>query len=801
MTAEPLHRLAMLHLVLAAWVLWASCGGEEATGPSFWTAELTPEVLVEEGRVAVPVGAPLAAEVGATRFLAGWVPWLHEGRPVMAAGRDGARVQVVHLRDRQRTLYLDLVEEDGTAADEHTALTDAAPDGTGFTVRVSAVGRPPSWTEIEDVAWGDPVEIPLPEGLSPGRLLVEVVRAPGSPPLDVAAAQLRPNLPPGEARFSDGDGEGKNLVQSGWSRVEAVRRVAPGEAVHGTFRPPDDPGEGQVFRAVVEDGRGVELSRFEWRQGQPRWSRDLRLSTGDADGMVRLVLTAEGSGPAATWEGLRWRDLRPAEVATAGGGDTGPASGGKRASAPGTGGEASAEPPRLVMVYVMDALRADHVAASRRAGTGDGEEGPDAADGPPPLARTTAFDLRRNPETSATFDRLAADGVVFTAHRSVAPSTLPSTRALFTGRLQPEAADAGEAVMLAEHFREAGYRTALFSGNPYVGPAYGLDRGFDHVAEGVLYEEDPSAPFNDNAARVHAAALDWLEALPAGERAFVYIHTIHPHNPYDPPRDLARGFTRRIHGSAIDGSTDTLFAVQRRRRPVTGADRARLAALYAGAFAYNDRELAAFLDGVAEHVPPDDTFLTLTSDHGEELFDHGGVLHGYTLYEEQLRVPLVLWAPGWLTSGHVTAPTTTLDLRAALLSLLPSNHQPPGDAAHNLLAPLPDPATRPLFAAAPSVRDGLVSLSLGDLKLVAAPGGPRVWGMGLGLGRTRDPEYVFDLAHDPHERQNRAGLEGIGEDWLRSRLRAWVPTRRPTGPEPPTDPETRKKLEALGYLR
>jgi len=584
--------------------------------------------------------------------------------------------------------------------------------------------------------------------------------------------------------------------------VEAVRRVAPGEAVHGTFQPPDHPKDGQVFRAVVEDGRGVELSRFEWRQGQPRWDRDLVLDTGDAAGLVRLVLSAEGSGPAATWKGLRWRDGRPgAPIARSGAASVRPS------------GETSAQPPRLVIVYVMDALRADHVAASRGASVaeeaegGAEEEGEQRAGAPPRLSRTTAFDLRRHPETSATFDRLATEGMVFTAHRSVAPSTLPSTRALFTGRLQPEPAEAGEAVMLAEHYRDAGYRTALFSGNPYVGPAYGLDRGFDHVAEGVLYEEDASTAFNDNAARVHAAALEWLETLPAGQRAFLYLHTIHPHNPYDPPRDLARAITRRIRGSSIDGSTDTLFAVQRRRRPVHGADRARLAALYAGAFAYNDRELAAFLDGVAERVAPEDTFLALTSDHGEELFDHGGVLHGYTLYEEQLRVPLVLWAPGWLTPARVTAPTTSLDLRSALLSFLPAQHRvkgqhhATGDGARNLLALPPDVAPRPLFAAAPSVRDGLVSLRLGDLKLVAAPGGPRVWGMGLGLGRSRDPEYVFDLAHDPRERHNRAGLEGIGEDWLRSRLRAWTPTRRPTAPAPPTDPETRKKLEALGYLR
>ncbi len=771
MMPEGQRRIGASLLALLALSLFA-CGGEEATGPSLWTAELTPEVLVEEGRVAVPVGAPLRDEAGATRFLAGWVPWHHQGQPVLAAGRDGARVQVVHLADRPRTLHLDLL--DGSAAVE----------GDGLSVRVSPVGRPPSWTEVEDVAWGDPVEIPLPEGLPPGRLLVEVGRELGAPPLDVSASRLRPNLPAGEARFEEGD-----LVQDGWSRVEAVRRVRPGEAVHGTFRPPDDAENGQVFRAVVQDARGAQVAHFEWRQGQLGWSQPVRLPTGEEAGLVRLVFTAEGTGPPATWEGFRWRDERPAgpgrsaEVA--------------RREKPGVLGD---EVPRLVMVYVMDALRADHVAGLR-----DQEA----------AVRPTPFDPRRHPQASATFDRLGAEGVVFTRHRSVAPSTLPSTRALFTGRLQPEAADAGDAVLLAEHFRDAGYRTALFSGNPYVGPAYGLDRGFDHIAEGVLYEEadgsdagttfNDGLPFNDNAARVHAAALEWLETLPDGERAFVYLHTIHPHNPYAPPREVARQFTRGI-ASRIDGSTDTLFAVQRRRRDVDGADRARLAALYHGAFAYNDRELASFLDAAADLVAPEDTLLALTSDHGEELFDHGGVLHGYTLYEEQLSIPLVLWAPGRLEPGRVATPTTTLDLRATLLGLLgalgPDARSPENTlATPGLLAEAPS-TPRPLLAAAPSVREGQVALRLGDAKLIVAPGGPRTWGMGLGRGRSRDAEYFFDLGRDPGERRNLVGLGGIEEDLLRGWVRAWTRGRGKGGAEKvDVDEETRKRLEALGYLR
>lgn len=741
--------------------LLSSCGGDEPTGPSLWSDELVPEVLTEDGRIALP--QPAAGEgMAANRYLAGWAPWLHGKQPVMAVRQGGARLQVVQLADRPRTLYLDLLDGESSAL-------------PALTVRVSPVGRPASWREVEGVVWNDPVVVRLPEGLPPGRWVVEIDRARREPPqpLDVVAGRLRPNLPAGNVDWRGGD-----LVQSGWSRVEAVRHVAAGEVLVGEFHPPDDPEEGQVFRAEVEDARGAVVSRFEWREGQPGWSQSVRLETGGESGLVRFVFTAQGTGPAATWEGLRWAEERSPELE-------------RRAKPPAAAGFADGEPPRLVMVYVMDALRADHVGPEGD-GDGDGAQAKKAGE-----SGQGQLGSAGRP-AAETFDRLAAEGVAFTQHRSVAPSTLPSTRALFTGRLQPEAADAGEAVLLAEQFRDAGYRTALFSGNPYIGPAYGLDRGFDHVAEDVLFT-DGEHTFNDNAARVHAAALAWLEGLAPGERAFVYLHTIHPHNPYDPPRDLARAYARGI-GSRIDGSTETLVEIQRQRRRVNGADRARLAALYAAAFAYNDRELAGFLEGAAQYVPPSDTLLALTSDHGEELFDHGGVLHGYTLYEEQLRIPLVLWSPDRLPPGSVSLPTTTLDLHATLLGLLPG-HRPASTSEGGVDLLASTPPRRPHYAAAPSVRNGLLSLRLGDLKLIAAPGGPRTWGMGLGRGRSRDPEYVFDLAHDPAERRNHVGLGGIEEDWLRSRLRAWTPTRRRPHADRPTDPETRKKLEALGYLR
>ena len=410
----------------------------------------------------------------------------------------------------------------------------------------------------------------------------------------------------------------------------------------------------------------------------------------------------------------------------------------------------SVAPPRLVVVYVMDALRADAVGH-----------------------------LGGRPGVSPVLDHLAREGVTFRAHQSVAPNTLPSTKALFTGRpflarggwkLAPE-----DGPTLAERFRKAGYRTGLFSGNVHVGAAFGTDRGFEHVAEeeAVL----PGRPFNDNAARVNAAALAWLRTLPPGSKAFLYLHTIHPHNPYDPPEPYRSRFTAGIP-SAVDGSIGTLLAVKKKRIEAEPAVRERLRGLYTGAFSYNDGELKGFFAALGGWAPPAETLVALTADHGEELFDHGGVLHGYTLHEEMLHIPLVLWAPGRLRKGEVTSLTDTLDLHATLLDFV-GIPKPEETRGRSLAGPLP---AGPRFAAASSLKGGIYAIRSDRYKVIWAPRTGLHWINIAGGG---------------------GGGGGLEAAWLRSRLLAWAEQGRSeeAAGQEPEDDETRKRLQALGYAR
>lgn len=665
------------------------------------------------------------------RFLTGWFPERGAGGKALLPPVDGgsARLEIVNLDQKDQTLLLDLSEPE-----------------TG-TVSAQAGGQ-----DLGVFPLKNPLEIALPFSRLPlGRVLISLTFH--APRVAVKAAAVRMVSGVGDVRVV-----GARVFQSGPSMADLARPVTGGEVLVGTFVPPESPQSGQRFELTVEREDGKTAQSFSWA---PRfWRRGRRqqiaLPVGDHEGFVRIRLRASGKGPEGRWEGLGFVGGKPAVKPT------------EAAALP------KKEPPRLVVVYVMDALRADRLDCL---GAGLG--------------------------ASTTCDRLAREGMLFRAHRSVAPNTLPSTKELFTGyafverggwKLTPE-----DGPTLAEQFRAAGYHTGLFSGNPHISSAFGTDRGFEHAAPEVLIDSYASAGYNDNASRVHAAALAWLRSLPPGSKAFLYLHTIHPHNPYDPPEPFRSRFTAGA-ASTVDGSTDTLTGIKQRKVEASPADRQRLAGLYTGSFAYDDAELGKLLTGLAAWAPPAESLVAVTADHGEELFDHGGVLHGYTLYEEMMRIPLILWAPERLRPTAIPTPTNTLDLNVTLLELA-GLHPSARVEGRSLLGSGRDDR-EPRLASASSLKGGIYSASNGHFKVVLAPRTGLDWGQGEGLGRSRDPEYLFDLAKDPGETVNLVGSGGLEAAWLRSRLLAWIAHGRMPAKEEgeaPVDRETQDKLRALGY--
>lgn len=734
MTFRSARRLLTV-AVLA--LMTARCGEPETSAGTTFLLDGAhqPDILTESRRIDPP------PSTAGNRFLKGWWPI----REVPGAGlypeAANTRLEIVNLGSAGRALVLSIT------------LKERRDEGE-VVVEAQAAGQPLGSFRVA----GGRLEVPLPDSLPLGRVAVDLAWE--GPQVVVEQAGLTPARPAGDVVL-----EGRNLLQAGDSLVDMVRPSAQDAFLEGNFEPPGDAGPDQRFRLLLEDEAGTQRTGFEWRASRWRpFSRVRSFRIPLEPGWSRIRLLAEGEGPPG-----RWRDLRIA----------GP-------SADPTPVPAVASPPeqpRIVLVYVMDALRDDFL------GHLGGPEG-----------------------ISPTVDRLASEGTTFTRHLSVAPNTMPSTKSLFTGLMF---LTQGSGVLprkgsttLAQTFRAAGYKTGLFTGNGNVSRDFGLDRGFDVAPRRLLfkaYADTPGMTYNDNAERVHEATLGWLDHLGSDEKVFLFLQPIHPHNPYDPPEPFLGNFVQPSE-STIDGSTETLFDVRQQRLRLTQPDRDRIRDLYAASVAYNDAELRSFLDDVLSRYPEGEVLVILTSDHGEELFEHRGILHGYTLYDEQLRIPLVVWWPGRVPVQRLDIATDNVDLHATLNALVGGEPVPEG-GGRSLWGPLTgtgQPGKEHHFAAASSVAGGIFAARTDRWKVIFAPQEGIAWGMGQGLGRSRDVEYVFDLESDPDEQENLAGHAGLEAAWLRSRLLAWIEVgkRLELGtPVEELDEDTVESLKALGYLQ
>jgi len=682
-------------------------------------------VYVEGRRIATPNTGP------GNRFVSGWLFEDETGGLSITPTANSARLELVQLRPRLRTL---------------TLAARTAP--TGVEVRATIGAR-----RLETETSPEGIEISLPGDLAPGRNVIDLEFA-GRTGVRFSGATLSAAAHAGEVTV-----ELEDVIQEPWSVVEFGRWVEAGTILLGEFVPPSSAAPGQHFvlrlqRGGSEPETAIEMDLLDG-------TADFRVPLRKGAGPIRIQLVAEGRGAAGRWQGMR---LRYHERAS---------------KSPGVG---PPEPPKIVIVYVLDALRGD-------------------------VMGHLGSELGATP----CIDRLAAEGAVFANHFSVAPNTGPATASLFTGygflrgRSIPD-----QVPTLADAFTEAGYRTVSVSSNPHLSPSFGLTRGFEDVIFEPIDEDfqpvggrEPTV--NDSAERVHGAALKWLDDRRPDDRAFLYLHTLNPHNPYTPPEPFPSLFLQ-TGGSTIDGGTRTLADIRDQELAVTPKDEQRIREWYTAGVAYNDAALCTFVSEIERRFG-DEFLLVVTSDHGEELFDHGGVLHGFTLYDELLHVPLVVRWPARVPPIRIERATDTLDLSASLRTLIASSRtaaREEGETLWGLIDGGDGSSPRPAlhFATAPGLRRAAMVRSE-RWKLVLAPRPRFAWGMGRGRGRTHDAEYLFNLIDDPEERVNVAGDPSPEVDWMRSRLREWQgfwEARQPQRDDQRLDEATRQRLEALGYV-
>ncbi len=290
-------------------------------------------------------------------------------------------------------------------------------------------------------------------------------------------------------------------------------------------------------------------------------------------------------------------------------------------------------------------------------------------------------------ETSPNVDRWAAGATIFDAGIAQASWTKPSVASLFTslyasvhrtgsgleerreirnGRVvmvpaPPGSPDVRAAlprglVTLAEVFREAGYSTAAFLANGIVSAEEGYAQGFE------TYRIT-----NDRQLTRQARA--WL-ARRRKEAFFLYLHYMAPHAPYEPPEAFDRysGGRRGIDIADSEIRDSINFVGSRRLSPEEVAD---LIDPYDGEILFADSQVQQILEELARLDLADRTVVILTADHGEEFVDHGWVWHSSAhLYEELVRVPLIIDLPGDTGSGRRVSQTVMqIDLAPTLFEL------------------------------------------------------------------------------------------------------------------------------------
>jgi arylsulfatase A-like enzyme len=256
-------------------------------------------------------------------------------------------------------------------------------------------------------------------------------------------------------------------------------------------------------------------------------------------------------------------------------------------------------------------------------------------------------------DTTPNIDRLAAEGVSFGRAFAPAPYTIAGIASLLTGRLPDShgvtdtetALDDHEAT-LAERLSAVGYDTVAAVGNLNGGAAFGHDQGFDAFTE--LYR----TPGSDEL-RLATADLfvDFTRDLLGRERSdrplFLYLHVLEPHAPYSMPEEYrSLWIDPGYDGPLASGETQALVDTLSGRIEVTQRDIEAAIALYDANLRWADHNFGLLRETLERGGLWDEALVIVTSDHGEAFWEHGRWGHNDHLYDEQLRVPLIVKLPG-----------------------------------------------------------------------------------------------------------------------------------------------------------
>lgn len=591
--------------------------------------------------------------------------------------------------------------------DRKAARLDLSSGRRRYTVELPAERQQPGGNALVLLFGGetapDPARTddPTAHGGVAARLFTLAV-GPPSPALDAIA---RASLP--FSAWAEGDA----LVQAGPSRL-AWALVAPAGArlqftTAGRLGTP-------AFRVEVERAGGA---RSELWRGGP--GREVALDLpGQAGDVLRVWLDVDAADGSPTWGA--WKGLAVAGAALA-----------PRASS--VSPTVAASRARLsssnVLLVILDAGSARHFGcygASR--------------------------------PTTPNIDRIAAEGIVFERAYTPAVFTLSAMASVWTSQL-PDRHHGGvaydaplpEAVpTLAGIASATGLTTAGFVGNNMAGTVFGLDRGFSEFYR-LSYRAEILREY----------FFGWL-AQHTQRRFLAYVHYREPHYPYDPrpPFDTVFGPDAPLPAS-VKTNSEWLERVNDGSHHPTAAEIDHIERLYDGNLASVDHEIGLLRQHLESLGLWDRTVVVIAADHGEAMYEHGFVGHNDQVFQDSVRIPLIVhFPPGTIPGGRRLDPLTgLLDIAPTIADVLGiPKARTPTFRGRSLLEVSAGGTDRPPRA--------LLCRTVGPQPHYALVG-PRYKYMYNMRGAD---EQLYDLSRDPGERTDILQAEPVQAAYARQRL-------------------------------
>ncbi len=435
------------------------------------------------------------------------------------------------------------------------------------------------------------------------------------------------------------------------------------------------------------------------------------------------------------------------------------------------------EPDNLKVILIsLDTLRADHL---------------------------SSYGYHRT--TSPNIDEVARDGVLVENTYAQCSWTLPSHMSMLFSLnsashqvyYNDQKVDSS-LPSIASFLQKAGFITYAFTGGGYVSSLYGFSKGFDWYDDPIRGQNTSSN--QHEAENLFAYTSDWLKKN-KDKSFFLFLHTFQIHGPYDSPAPWNEMYREK---NALWEKIGLRVFLDRNGEDYSFSpeEKDNIISLYDGEISYTDATLIKpLVNRLKELNIYDNTLLIITSDHGEEFQEHGGWLHGRTLYNELLRVPLIIKFPNSEHKGARISPIsrvidilpTILDIAEieyekdlfdgkSLLDLITKKEKEDrvfiSDLAHKNL-PVPCPA--------------IIATNRDQLKFIIS----------------KSPEGIkdietYDLLRDPNESHNiiskankiRKSVIAFLNNYYQSKLQI-----RRSNARIRMNKELEEKLKALGYLR